>query len=216
MQEMVKRRTARPVLGRPASQLSAGGESRPPAAGRRDGLLHHQHQDLRATRSGFVYAAFVIDVFFRMIVGWQLASLVRTDLALDTLEMAIWRLTRPSTGSSTTATVSMLGGRVLLGFLTRTAMDAPGCAVPGCSQASSPGLSRQPIDASAIQAAPASVIGQQRRRRWPSPVMAYSFPQPAVGRTCGRRRAPPFFRFITIRCIRSTRRRSCKYCFCVG
>ena len=41
--------------------------------------------------SGFVYAAFVIDAFSRMIVGWQLASHLRTDLALDALEMAIWR-----------------------------------------------------------------------------------------------------------------------------
>jgi putative transposase len=43
------------------------------------------------TWSGFVYAAFVIDVFSRMIVGWQLATHLRTDLALDALEMAIWR-----------------------------------------------------------------------------------------------------------------------------
>jgi putative transposase len=43
------------------------------------------------TWSGFCYAAFVIDAFSRMIVGWQLASHLRTDLALDALEMAIWR-----------------------------------------------------------------------------------------------------------------------------
>jgi putative transposase len=42
------------------------------------------------TFSGFVYAAFVIDVFSRRIVGWQLARHLRTDLALDALEMAIW------------------------------------------------------------------------------------------------------------------------------
>jgi putative transposase len=42
------------------------------------------------TGSGFVYAAFMIDAFSRMIVGWQLASHLRTDLALDALEMAIW------------------------------------------------------------------------------------------------------------------------------
>jgi putative transposase len=40
---------------------------------------------------GFVYAAFVVDVFSRMIVGWQLASHLRTDLALDALQMALWR-----------------------------------------------------------------------------------------------------------------------------
>jgi putative transposase len=43
------------------------------------------------TWSGFCYAAFIIDVYSRLIVGWQLASHLRTDLALDALEMAIWR-----------------------------------------------------------------------------------------------------------------------------
>nr|WP_229805585.1 IS3 family transposase [Microbispora rosea] len=42
------------------------------------------------TASGFVYAALVIDAFSRMIVGWRLADHLRTDLALDALEMAIW------------------------------------------------------------------------------------------------------------------------------
>ncbi len=42
------------------------------------------------TWAGFVYVAFVIDVYSRMIVGWQLASHLRTELALDALEMAMW------------------------------------------------------------------------------------------------------------------------------
>ncbi len=42
------------------------------------------------TWSGFVYVAFVIDCYSRLIVGWQLARHLRTDLALDALEMAIW------------------------------------------------------------------------------------------------------------------------------
>ena len=42
------------------------------------------------TWSGWVYAAFVVDVFSRRIVGWQLTSHLRTSLALDALEMAIW------------------------------------------------------------------------------------------------------------------------------
>jgi putative transposase len=44
-----------------------------------------------ATWSGFVYVAFVIDAFSRFLVGWQAARSLRTDLALDALEMAIWR-----------------------------------------------------------------------------------------------------------------------------
>ncbi len=42
------------------------------------------------TFSGWVYAAFVIDVFSRRVVGWQLSRSLRTDLALDALEMGIW------------------------------------------------------------------------------------------------------------------------------
>jgi putative transposase len=44
-----------------------------------------------STWSGFVYVAFVIDAFSRFIVGWQTSWSLRTDLALDALEMAIWR-----------------------------------------------------------------------------------------------------------------------------
>jgi putative transposase len=38
---------------------------------------------------GVLYLAFIIDVFSRMIVGWQLATHMRTDLVLDALRMAI-------------------------------------------------------------------------------------------------------------------------------
>jgi putative transposase len=44
-----------------------------------------------ATWSGFVYVAFVVDAFSRFIVGWQASRSLRTGLALDALEMAIWR-----------------------------------------------------------------------------------------------------------------------------
>lgn len=43
------------------------------------------------TSAGWVYAAFVLDVYSRMIVGWQVATSLYTDLALDALKMAIWR-----------------------------------------------------------------------------------------------------------------------------
>ncbi len=41
------------------------------------------------TQAGFVYVAFVIDVFSRFVVGWQVPTSLRSDLALDALEMAI-------------------------------------------------------------------------------------------------------------------------------
>jgi putative transposase len=42
------------------------------------------------THAGWVYVAFIIDVFSRFVVGWQASRSLRTDLALDALEMAIW------------------------------------------------------------------------------------------------------------------------------
>jgi len=48
-----------------------------------------------ATWRGFVYIAFVIDAYSRSIVGWRASSSLRTDLALDALEQAIYA--RPDT-----------------------------------------------------------------------------------------------------------------------
>jgi putative transposase len=42
-----------------------------------------------ATWVGFVYVAFVIDVFSRAIVGWRVSSSLKSDLALDALEQAL-------------------------------------------------------------------------------------------------------------------------------
>jgi transposase InsO family protein len=43
-----------------------------------------------ATWAGFVYVAFVTDVFARRIVGWRVSRSLKTDLVLDALEQAIW------------------------------------------------------------------------------------------------------------------------------
>jgi putative transposase len=51
------------------------------------------------THSGWVYVAFVVDVCSRFVVGWQASRSLRTDLALDALEMALWsRRTKELTG----------------------------------------------------------------------------------------------------------------------
>ena len=42
-----------------------------------------------ATWLGFVYVAFIIDVFSRRIVGWRVSKSMTTDLVLDALEQAI-------------------------------------------------------------------------------------------------------------------------------
>jgi transposase InsO family protein len=42
------------------------------------------------TFTGWVYVAFVIDVYSRFVVGWQTSTSLRSDLAIDALEMAIY------------------------------------------------------------------------------------------------------------------------------
>jgi putative transposase len=49
------------------------------------------------TWNGFVYLAFILDCYSRMIVGWQLATHLRSELVLDALEMANG-LRRPDAG----------------------------------------------------------------------------------------------------------------------
>ena len=44
-----------------------------------------------STWTGWLYIAFILDVYSRRIVGWQIARHLRTDLVLDALEMAIWQ-----------------------------------------------------------------------------------------------------------------------------
>ena len=36
------------------------------------------------------YVAFILDVFSRMVTGWQVSTSLRTDLALDALDMGLW------------------------------------------------------------------------------------------------------------------------------
>jgi transposase InsO family protein len=43
-----------------------------------------------STWQGFVYVAFIIDVFARRIVGWRVSSSARTDFVLDALEQALY------------------------------------------------------------------------------------------------------------------------------
>jgi putative transposase len=47
---------------------------------------------------GFVYVAFVIDVFARRIVGWRVSSSMQTDFVLDALEQALYARRRERDG----------------------------------------------------------------------------------------------------------------------
>ena len=38
-----------------------------------------------------MYLAFILDVYSRKVVGWAMATHLRTELVVDALEMALWR-----------------------------------------------------------------------------------------------------------------------------
>ena len=52
---------------------------------------------------GFVYVAFVLDLYSRRIVGWRVSASLRSDLALDALEQGIW--TRRNEGHDLTGLI---------------------------------------------------------------------------------------------------------------
>jgi putative transposase len=74
-----------------------------PQAGRRPDLVQRDFNATSPNRlwvadisylrcwDGLVFFAFVLDAYSRTIVGWQLASHMRTDLVLDALRMALHR-----------------------------------------------------------------------------------------------------------------------------
>jgi putative transposase len=43
------------------------------------------------TQEGFLYLAFILDVYSRRVVGWSMAHHLRAELVVDALEMALWR-----------------------------------------------------------------------------------------------------------------------------
>jgi putative transposase len=49
------------------------------------------------TQEGFLYLALILDVYSRRVVGWSMATHLRTELVVDALEMALWRR-RPDAG----------------------------------------------------------------------------------------------------------------------
>ena len=66
-------------------------------AGRRNPTSRKTDRALRSdpctfvpTWSGVAYVCFIVDAFSRRIVGWRVASHMRTDMVLDALEMARW------------------------------------------------------------------------------------------------------------------------------
>ena len=87
-----KRTTTRPAASRPADLVQRRFTAAAP------NRLWVADLTYVWTWAGFVYVAFVVDAYSRRILGWRAASHLRTDLALDALEMAIWTRQRERAG----------------------------------------------------------------------------------------------------------------------
>lgn len=74
------------------------------------------------THAGWTYVAFVLDVFSRMIVGWQVSTSLRTDLALDALDMRLW--TRQRAGQDVTGLIHH-SDRGVQGEINRSSQHLP-------------------------------------------------------------------------------------------
>ncbi|EGK23858.1 putative transposase [Shigella flexneri K-218] len=60
-----------------------------------------------STWRGFVYVAFIIDVFAGYIVGWRVSSSMETTFVLDALEQALWAVDRPARSITVIKVLSM-------------------------------------------------------------------------------------------------------------
>ncbi|BCK74678.1 transposase [Acetobacter aceti NRIC 0242] len=78
-------RTTRPDPARPCPQDLVQRQFHAPAPNR----LWVSDFTYVSTWQGFVYVAFIIDVFARVIVGWRVSSTAHTDFVLDALEQAL-------------------------------------------------------------------------------------------------------------------------------
>jgi len=81
------------AVGCSTAGTAAGDRPQLIGAGRRKLAIDEWVADFTyvATWRGFVYVAFVIDVFASSIVGWRVSSSLRTDCVLEALEQAIYQ-----------------------------------------------------------------------------------------------------------------------------
>lgn len=92
LQGLVRGRSCRTTVGDVAADRPADRVNRQFTAARPNQLWVADITFV-ATWAGFVYVAFIIDVYARLIVGWRVANLLKTELVLDALEQALYSRT---------------------------------------------------------------------------------------------------------------------------
>jgi putative transposase len=120
------------------------------------------------THSGWVYVAFIIDVFSRMVVGWQASRSLRSDLAIDALEMAVFN--RRRAGADLSHLVHHSDRGVQGGFNWRSQHLDDGGAVSGINEQAEGGArvsGADPVAGAAdggVAGGPGQVLGCDRQR----------------------------------------------------
>ena len=117
-----------------------------------------------ATWAGFVYVAFVIDVFSRRIVGWRVSRSLRSDLALDALEQALHA--RPDTAA--TSCITAIAACSTCRFATPSDSPRPASSASVGSVGDSYDNALAEIDHRPLQDrgdSPPRTVAQHRRRR---------------------------------------------------
>jgi putative transposase len=89
LQGVVRGKTIKTTVSRPDAAYPLDRVKRQFTAGRPNALWVADFTYV-STWQGFVYVAFVIDVFSRFIVGWKVSASARTDFVLDALEQALY------------------------------------------------------------------------------------------------------------------------------
>ena len=92
LQGVVRGRSCRTTVGDAAADRPADRVNRQFTAARPNQLWVADITFV-ATWAGFVYVAFIIDVYARLIVGWRIANSLATELVLDALEQALYSRT---------------------------------------------------------------------------------------------------------------------------
>jgi transposase InsO family protein len=85
-----------------------------------------------STWQGFVYVAFVIDVFARCIVGWRVSSSMKADFVLDALEQALYARRGQRDGELVCV---FQRSRTAVSVGSRTPFQSDHGRTPGCAQA---------------------------------------------------------------------------------
>src|SRR5664280_1189234 len=88
------------------------------------------------TFAGWVYCAFILDVFSRRVVGWQASTSLRTDLALDAVEMGLWTRRRDGHNVSSLVHHSDHGVQYVAVRYTERLLEAGAVASVGCPKGS--------------------------------------------------------------------------------